>query len=68
MVNMARLRELCAERGVSIAELERRTDTGNGVIARWTVNIPRSNKLKAVADYLGVTMEELLTDETENAT
>lgn len=60
LVNMERLRALCAERGLSIAALERRADIGNGVIARWAENEPRVGNVQAAASVLGVTVDELL--------
>lgn len=54
------IRRLCAERGITIKALETATHMGNGVIARWDEMRPRVDKLKAVADYFGVTVDELL--------
>ena len=55
--NIARL---CKERGVSFARLERETGMGNGVIARWDTSSPTVANIKAVADYFGVTVDDLL--------
>lgn len=38
---------------------------GNGVIARWETSSPTVEKLKAVADYFGVTIDCLLSDAPE---
>lgn len=59
---LERIRALCKERGITIAELERNTNLGNGVIARWGEMNPRVDKLKAVADFFGVPVDELLKD------
>lgn len=56
------IRCLCRERGVSIQQLERELGFGNGTIRRWGENAPSVDKVKAVADYFGVTVDELLTD------
>lgn len=62
--NIARLSK---EKGLSIAALEKAAGLGNGVIRRWDEYSPRSDKLKAVADVLGVTVDELLREEGEKA-
>lgn len=36
---------------------------GNGTISRWDNSSPTVANLKKVADYFGVTMEELLSQE-----
>lgn len=54
------IRELCEKKGVSIWAVERATGIGNGVIARWENSSPRVENLKLVADYFGVTVDELL--------
>lgn len=54
------IRELCEKKGVSIWAVERATGIGNGVIARWENSSPRVENLKLVADYFGVTVDDLL--------
>ena len=51
---------MCSDRNITIAELERETGIGNGVISRWDTLNPRVDRLKLVADYFGVSMDELL--------
>jgi transcriptional regulator with XRE-family HTH domain len=51
---------LCKDRGVTIAEVERSTGLGNGTIRRWNELNPRTDRLKLVADYFGVTVDDLL--------
>ena len=58
------IRRLCAERGISLARLERETGIANGVIARWDTSSPRVESLVKVADFFGVTVDELLKDES----
>lgn len=58
---------MCKDRGVSIARLERDLGIGNATIRNWNVSSPTVDKLKLVADYFGVTVDELLReDEAEN--
>ena len=55
-----KIRTLCEERGLTLAEVERLTGLGNGVIRRWDEGNPRLDKIKCVADFFGVTVDELL--------
>lgn len=56
------IRTLCKEKGTTIRAVERDTGLGNGVIARWATSSPRVENVKLVADYFGVTVDELLSD------
>lgn len=65
---LARIKALCAEKGIkSIYELERKSGMKPRTIYRWGEVMPAADKLKAVADVLGVTVDELLADEQEDA-
>lgn len=55
--NIARL---CRSRGISIARLERELGFGNATIRGWAASSPTVEKLKAAADYFGVTVDALL--------
>ena len=57
---------LCKEHNISIAKLEKACKIGNGVIAAWENSQPRLDKIKAVADYFGVTVDELMKEPAEN--
>ena len=61
------VKRLCRERNVSLAKLERSAHIGNGVIARWDNpnRGPSAKNLKAVADYFGVTVDELLREDVQ---
>lgn len=61
-MNMDKLAALCKERGISFHKLEKECGIGNGIIARWKTSSPTVANLKAVADYFGVTVDELLRD------
>ena len=56
-----RIRELCAQRGVSIQALEKSCDLSNGAISKWNTSIPRADALLRVARYFGVDPWYLLT-------
>lgn len=53
---------LCQSRGISIAKLEREMGFGNSTIRGWANSSPTVEKLKAVADYFGVTVDDLLSE------
>ena len=58
MVN--KIASLCKERGISVLELERRSGLAARTIYKWDVNKPSVDKVKTVADTLGVTVDSLL--------
>ncbi len=53
---------LCQKEGISIAKLEKQTGLGNATIRGWSTSSPTVDKLKLVADYFGVTIDDLLTE------
>ena len=59
---LANIKTLCENEGITIAELERKTNIGNGVIARWANGYPNVYNLKKVADHFGVTIDSLMND------
>ena len=59
------INRLCKENGISIAKLERETGISNGTIARWGTSSPVISNVKAVADYFGVRIDDLLGDGQE---
>lgn len=60
--------ELCKQRGISIAKLERETGLGNATIRGWETSSPTIEKLKAVADYFNVTVDSLLSEQSHRTT
>ena len=55
---------LCAKSGISIARMERETDLGVKTVQRWNEISPSVDKVKRVADYFGVTVDELMGERT----
>jgi transcriptional regulator with XRE-family HTH domain len=51
--------------GITISKLETEMAFGSSTIRKWAASAPSVNKLKKVADYFGVTVDELLKDETK---
>ena len=56
-----KIKELCDQKGVTLAQLEEALGW-NRRIYRWNENEPSVDKVKAVADYFGVTVDYLLSD------
>lgn len=56
------VKRLCDERNISIWALERACGIANGAIGKWngSINAPRIDTVKAIADYFGVTVDALL--------
>lgn len=55
-----RIRSLCAGRGMSLAALEKELGFANGSLAK-TDEKTQSGRIKAIADFFGVSMEYILT-------
>ena len=64
MTMLDKIRELCAKKGISLAQLEKDLGFSNKSIFAWKDSNPSVNKVKAVADYFGVTVDYLVSDET----
>lgn len=62
------IRKRCRDKGITICALEQTLGIGNGVIARWDYgkNGPALNLVKRVADYFGVTVDDLLNGDRHN--
>jgi len=58
MVN--KIKDLCYEKGISVATLEKHLGFGNGSIYRWDKNSPTIEKVTKVADYFNVSVDYLL--------
>lgn len=57
------VKKLCEEKGVSILSLEKALGFPRSSICKWNDNEPGIRKVQKVADFLGVSIEELLKDE-----
>lgn len=58
---------LCKEKGVSIARLERECGISNGTISRWGTSSPTVENVRKVAEYLGTTVDALISDVSQEA-
>lgn len=59
------IKELAEEKGLSIYKIERETGLSNGAISKWNKAAPNSVNLFKVANYLGVSAEDLLSGDQE---
>ena len=58
-----RIKMLASERGLSVSKLEKECGLGNATVRGWATSDPSVSKLKIVADFLGVTIDELVKEE-----
>ncbi len=54
------IRDMCAQRKISIGQLERICGFSTGSIAHWDEKIPSVERVARVADYFGVSIDTLL--------
>ena len=57
-----RIVELCKERGITIAKLEKLSGLGNATIRGWKNSSPQAETLKKVCTVLRVSMDEIMED------
>lgn len=63
-----RIKALAQERGMSLPALESELGFGNSTIVKWDKSTPNADKLKAVAKYFNVSMDYLMTGESDKET
>ena len=56
---------LCKKQGITVSGLEKALGFGNSTISKWSKSSPSVDKLAAVANYFGVTIDQLLKEEGE---
>lgn len=54
------VKSLCEKEKITIAELERKTEIGNGSIRRWNESSPNAKSLMKIADFFNVSVDYLL--------
>ena len=54
-----KIKKIAQEKGISITVLEQKANLGNGTIGKWKNSNPRITNVIAVANALGVKLEEL---------
>ena len=55
-----KIRALCSERTITIAELERNLGLGAGTVSRWDARVSGIDKVQKVAEYFDVSTDYLL--------
>lgn len=56
-----RIKELCAERGITLAKLEEDTGLSSSIIRKWKNNTsPSIDKVKVIAEYFNVSTDYLV--------
>ena len=55
-----RIKDIAYEKDVSVAQLERDLNFGNGTLSRWDKSSPSVEKFDKVAKYLNVSLDYLL--------
>lgn len=62
-----KIRHLCKEQGKSLFSLEKECGLGNGTINKWDRNSPSVDKVKTVADALGVPVAYLIGEQEKKS-
>lgn len=60
---LKKIKQLCVEKDISLRELEHGAGIAANTISKWGNIVPSVEKVKKVADYFGVTVDELLRDD-----
>lgn len=61
---LKKIKKLCAERKESISDLERACGLAQRTVYRWDKVKPSVDKVAAVAEHFGVSIDELLRDDS----
>lgn len=59
---LEKIKQLCSQNNITIRELEKKLDFGNGTIHKWDNAQPSISKVKSVADYFNVDVNYLIYD------
>ncbi|WP_353097704.1 helix-turn-helix transcriptional regulator [Tissierella praeacuta] len=64
---LAKIQNLCKNRGINVSKLEKELEFGNGTIYRWDKNSPSVDKVQKVASYFEIPIGDLLEEEQKEA-
>lgn len=58
------IKRLCIEKGITISALEKACGISNGTIGKWADDIssPRVCNLQKIAEYFGVSVDEIISN------
>ena len=54
------IKTLCKQKGISVTELERILEFGNGAMNKWERSQPSIDRVIKVADYFGLSVDDLV--------
>ena len=57
---LQKVTDLCNARGLSVRQMEREMELGNGTVSKWKNTIPSGKILMKLSDYFGVSIDYLL--------
>lgn len=57
-----KIKTMCKEKNIPIRKLELNLGFSQGSVCKWNDVCPSVDKVKKVADFLGVTVDELISD------
>lgn len=57
------IKSKCVDKGISINRLEKELGFARSSFNKWEKHSPSVDSIKKVADYLGTTIDELLSDQ-----
>lgn len=60
---LEKIKALAKARGVSLMDVEEACRIGKRSIYNWDTSVPAVDKVKAVADYFGITIDELMKED-----
>ncbi len=55
-----KIRDICKEKGMSVAAVEKKAGLSNGAISKWNNSTPSAENLNSVAKILKVKIDKLL--------
>lgn len=62
------VKKACGQKNISIRKLETDLEFSNGSVCKWDRHRPSIDSVKKVADYLGLTIDNLLQTNQEDKT
>lgn len=62
------IKRKCEEKGITTYKLALECGLTGGAVDKWNESMPSVKSLKAVADYFGTTMDELLREGVNDGT
>lgn len=54
------VKTICKEKGIRVTQLEKACGMPQSSIRKWNINKPNIGRVLRVAEYLGVTLDELV--------